>query len=66
MPIDWSGSKWITIKELSAVSYAERNSGRGTTHTEYFSPAGFRESDRQRCLGFCSGSSVFRVGRLVI
>ncbi len=61
VPIDWSGFKWITIKELPAVSYAERNFGRGTTHAEYFSPGGLerereRERDRQRCLGFCSGS----------
>lgn len=38
MPINWSGFKWITIKELSAVSYAERNFGRVTAHTDYFSP----------------------------
>lgn len=39
--IDGSGFKWITVKELSAVSDAERNFGCRTTRTDFLSPGGF-------------------------
>lgn len=66
MPIDWSGFKWITIKELSSVSYAERDFGRGTTHTEYFSPGGLESELGRGVWDSVQDRGVFRVGRLVI
>lgn len=58
MPINWSGFKWIAIKELSPVSYAERIFNLWDhTHAEFFSLGrGGLDRFRQRHLGFCSGS----------
>lgn len=58
VPIDESGFKWIIIKELLVLAYAEQDRGCGTTHIGYF-PPGDLSRHTQRCLGCSFG--IFQV-----
>lgn len=64
MPIDESDFMWISVKELSRISYDGKNFGRGTTHFEYFSLAGLtREVEVLRILfrkGYLFDTVFFR------